>query len=623
MKQKTCAYGLWKSELSPKMMAKNIRFEDVAWSGESLLWREERSGWGAILIQRPGQAPTELNTQVSAQGCVGYGGGSFAVHEDQLYFCGRDGRLYSMSIVKGFEKPITPKFGAIGSPTPSPNGKWIAYIHSDEGCDRIALIDSEGKNWPIILVSGADFYMQPAWSPDGNRLAWIAWDHPNMPWDGARLESAEILYMDDGSPTLGPVSTLAGGKSISVQQPAFSPSGQFVAYLSDESGYLHLYLQDLQTAERRQLTRGAYDYAGPAWVQGIRSFLWSSDETIIAFPQQKGRMEMQRIAIDGQIFSVDMPPHYSIFLQPAISKQGALAVIASSNQVPTRVVSFREDKEYIHAFSMVERLPSREYSVMESLTWADPASGEPVFGNYYPPQNEAFCSQGLPPTILCIHGGPTSDSDARFNVRAQFFTQRGFAVMELNYRGSSGYGREYMQCLKGNWGRYDVEDAVSAARFLVDTGRASADGIAIMGGSAGGYTVLQAITDCPGVFRAAVCLYGVSNLFTLDQATHKFESEYCSGLLGSLPEAADVWRARSPIFKVDQIQDSVLVFHGAEDKAVPIEQAEVIVNSLRESGKDCEYHVYPNEGHGWRRSENIEHFYKKTLEFLVNRLVLG
>ena len=186
-----------------------------------------------------------------------------------------------------------------------------------------------------------------------------------------------------------------------------------------------------------------------------------------------------------------------------------------------------------------------------------------------------------------------------------------------------GYGREYMQCLKGNWGQYDVEDAVSGARYLIDTGRARPEAIAIMGGSAGGYTVLQAITDCPGVFRAAVCLYGVSNLFTLDQATHKFEAEYCSGLLGRLPDAADVWRARSPIFKVDQIQDSVIIFHGAKDRAVPIEQAEVIVSSLREKGKDCEYHVYPNEGHGWRHSENIEHFYEKTLDFLVARLVLG
>ena len=285
-------------------------------------------------------------------------------------------------------------------------------------------------------------------------------------------------------------------------------------------------------------------------------------------------------------------------------------------------MSFQNGHEEIRAYSIPERIPKSEFSSYEAHSWIEPKTGIRVYGNYYPPQNSSFVSSGLPPTIICVHGGPTAESDARFNAKVQFFTQRGFAVMELNYRGSTGYGREYMQILRGNWGVFDVEDAVGAAQHLVDKGLANSSAIAIMGGSAGGYTVLQAVTDHPGVFRAAVCLFGVSNLFSLDRDTHKFESQYCSGLIGTLPDTAAKWRARSPIFKADQIEDSLMIFHGAKDKAVPIEQAEEIVSVLKARGKDHVYHVYPNEGHGWRHADNIEHFYQSTLDFLIERMVL-
>jgi len=249
--------------------------------------------------------------------------------------------------------------------------------------------------------------------------------------------------------------------------------------------------------------------------------------------------------------------------------------------------------------------------------------GEPVHGLFFPPHNPSFEATGEPPLIVNIHGGPTSQVRAFFNPKAQFFATRGYAFLEVNYRGSTGYGRSYWQALNGAWGVYDVEDALSGARHLADQGLVDGTRLVIMGGSAGGFTVLQSLVDHPGSYKAGVCMYGVANQFTLAAETHKFEARYSDKLLGPLPEAADLYRARSPIFHADKIQDPIIVFQGEDDKVVPQTQSDEIVASLERRNVPHEYHLYAGEGHGFRKTETIEHFYNAVERFLKQYVIFA
>jgi dipeptidyl aminopeptidase/acylaminoacyl peptidase len=243
-------------------------------------------------------------------------------------------------------------------------------------------------------------------------------------------------------------------------------------------------------------------------------------------------------------------------------------------------------------------------------------NGGLVHGIFYAPCNENFDGLGLPPLIVLIHGGPTSQRGAHYDPLAQFFTSRGYAALQVNYRGSTGYGREYRDQLKNNWGIFDVDDAVSGARHFAEQGIVEADKLVIMGGSAGGFTVLKALEDHPGFFKAGICLYGVANQFTLVADTHKFEERYSESLLGPLPEAAQRYRQRSPVFYADKIQDPIAIFQGEDDKVVPRSQSDQIVAALQRNGVPHEYHLYPGEGHGFRKSETVEAFYKSVEKFL-------
>ena len=276
----------------------------------------------------------------------------------------------------------------------------------------------------------------------------------------------------------------------------------------------------------------------------------------------------------------------------------------------------------IHRYSSTETIPQEDLSQPEPLSWTA-SDGKEAYGLYYPPCSGAFVGNGLPPAIVQVHGGPTSQYTIGYHGATQFFTSRGYAVLEVNYRGSTGYGREYRDALQRSWGILDVEDTVSGVRFLAESGRADPDRLVVMGGSAGGYTVLRVLTEYPGVFRAAICMYGVSDLFALAQETHKLEAHYLDGLIGKLPEASAIYRERSPIFSVERITDPIAIFQGEDDKVVPKDQSEKIVASLRSRGVPHEYHVYAGEGHGWRKTETIEAFYSDVERFLRTHVLFS
>ncbi len=616
----TRPYGLWDSPLTSRGLASHRRIMDMQWDrdGRMLVWLEGRFGQRMLVCTSVAHcdAPRELTIDHAVQAKVGYGGGDFTVANGHVFFVEKSGQIYRQSLDVGLARPITPAFGDAAAPAVSNSGRWVVYVHTYEQIDSIALVDAEGEQWPQRLTSGHDFYMQPRWHPHDHTIAYIAWDHPQMPWDGTLLY---LTRLHDGiPPTMTQAEVIAGSPNTAIFQPEFSPDGQWLAYVSDESGWGQIYIYDLEHATHRQLTHAAAEHGTPAWVQGMRTYGWSHDSQAIYFVRnEQGVGRLYRQALDSELAElvVGLEP-YTWIEQPAVSPtQDIVVALASASDRPARLVLTGETETRLLCRTETENIAPAQLSPAEPVTW-ESSQGAQVHGMLYLPASQRFTSSGRPPAIVKIHGGPTSQASATYDPQTQFFTTRGYTVLLVNYRGSTGYGRAYMEALRDNWGVYDVVDAVSGAQFLVDQGYADSTKIVIMGSSAGGYTVLETLCQAPGVFKAGLCLYGISNLFTLAAETHKFEEHYLDLLLGPLPAASALYRQRSPIFHAEKISDPVAVFQGTADEVVPRAQSDSMVESLRRQGVSHEYHVYENEGHGWRKQETITKFYDDVEAFL-------
>lgn len=630
--QQNRPYGLWTSPLQPQQLAEGLQLSDVAWDsdGTTLVWLEGRSDRGVLVcLPADGGAPRDVTTALSVRAWVGYGGGDFGVAGGYVYFAETSGRLYRQALASGDATPLTPGFGYAAAPTVSPDQRWLVFVHSYEGQDCLAVVDTAGRHWPQRLVQGHDFYMQPCWHPSGTMLAWVAWNHPRMPWEGAELCLGTVRTSAEGLPQLAAGSVLAGSDTVSIFQPTFSPDGRFLAYVSNQSGWDNLWLYDLTTQTHRALTNDDADVGTPAWIQGLRTYGFGHDSRGLFYLRNSGGV--RRLWYYDLAGSTAQESHvgleaYTAIEQPALSPtQARLACIASAATQPARLITV--DLAVPHPprvcrRSASESLPPETFSTPQALTWAS-ASGMLSHGLFYPPTSRQWQSSGTPPAIIHIHGGPTSQAVAGFHAQVQFLTTRGYAVLQVNHRGSTGYGRAYRDALRGQWGVADVEDAISGAQFLCDQGWVDASKLVIMGGSAGGYTVLQALVRFPGFFKAALCLYGISNLFTLAAGTHKFEAYYLDSLIGALPAAAALYRERSPIFHADAIRDPVALFQGEIDQVVPREQADTLVASLQRRGVPHVYHVYAGEGHGWRKAETVAHFYAAMEAFLRQYVIFA
>lgn len=616
-------YGLWDSPLSPRSLAGERKLDAPQWDRDgTLVWLEQRSGKGVLVAQSPGDdAPRDLTSDLSVRAEVGYGGGDFTVHGGHVFFVvHKTGRIYRQALAGGIARPITPPFGQAASPAVSPDGRWLAYVHSDGQMDCIAVVDAAGRGWPQILAGGHDFYMQPRFSPDGQHVTWIAWDHPNMPWDGTTLYLAPLVALEGAPPRLGEARAIAGGRDTAVFQPEFTPDGRRLLFVSDETGWGRIGVHDLAKGLNRWITPDGVEHGAPAWVQGLRTYCIAADgRSVVAARNELGFQRAFRIDVDtGENHSIAALEEYSQIDSLAAAPSGSMVALAASSPVVSpRVVVFdlTSNRTRIAARAAGETLPAASLAQCQPLTW-NSAGGEPAHGLFYPPANDAFQGSGRPPLIVQIHGGPTSQYKAGWRPDAQFFATRGYAVLLVNYRGSTGHGRPYMLRLRGNWGICDVEDAVSAVRHLAESGLVDGSRAVIMGGSAGGFTVLQTMVRQPEAFAAGISLYGVANQFTLAADTHKFESRYLDSMLGPLPEAAAVYRERSPVFHAQNIRRPLALFQGDIDKVVPKDQSDSIADALRRNGTSYEYHVYKDEGHGWRKSETIEHFYQAVDGFL-------
>ncbi len=625
-------YGRWDSQLTGDAMAAAMGFEEVLWrhDGGALLWLESRAGVNTLVEQRVDDAGMlveghrDLTEGANLRGRVGYGGGAVALGRDEAYYSDESGGLFALPLAHGPARRLIPRHGETAAPTPSPDGRWLLYVHRADDVDSLALVDTRGERWPQRLVSGADFYMQPCWHPDGERVAWIEWDHPNMPWDGTRLVMATLRFAEQtcvGKETL----RVAGDEQTAIFQPTFSPDGRTLAYTSDATGRGELYLYDLEGGATRKLSEFPGELDQPAWAQGQRSFCFSSDGArIVAIENREARSLLWSIAVrDGHAERVPGLEAYTALGKPSPrpGRGGGIALIGASSTLTPRVLSIGgSGPARVVRRATAERIPEDALAEPEAVSFrAD--DGEEAHGLLYRPHSLAFESEGLPPALVSIHGGPTGQATRTFNLRAQYFATRGVAVLEVNHRGSSGYGRAYREALAGRWGVLDVADAVAGRRWLEAEGIADPARVAIIGGSAGGYTVLRTLTEHPGLFAAGLSLYGIGNLLTFAARTHKFESRYLDRLIGPLPQAAARYRERSPLFSADTIEDPVAIFQGSEDRVVPRDQAEAIVASLRQRGVPYAYHLYEGEGHGWRKPETVRRFWADVDAFIGAHLL--
>ena len=614
--------GTWPSLISPEITGKLLEFSEPVWNRNcDLFWRERSSNnTGIYQYSFDKKEVIDISPGTNVGGGIGYGGGSFTVNGDSIIYVEKgSNQLYLLSVVDIQPKEITTSLCKTAAPRISPSGKYLVFVHSDETDDTISITDIDGSISPLPLVTGSDFYSYPRWHPDGSRLAWVSWDHPHMPWDSSQLSLGELKENPGGLPTLEDKTLIAGGKGVSIVQPEFSPDGRCLSYVSDQSGWWQIYVLDLATGIHKQLTHAQAEHALPPWLQDQCTYGFSNDSQRIFFTRnQAGFSSLWQVKLEsGQESKINLDEDYTWLEGFAISPQNdQIALIASRGDIPHRLITVTPDGQTsVIRNSSPEVQPRNIFSLPKPVSWSGP-EGNMIHGLFYPPHNPSFTDNNLPPLMIIIHSGPTRQKWAEFELRAQFFSSRGYGVLAVNYRGSTGYGRNYRQALKRQWGVMDVEDCLSGAHFAAAQGWADPDKMVLLGSSSGGLTVLQILVTYPGVFRAGISLYGIANHLTLLENPPKFERFYSNWLLGPYPEKASVYRERSPLFSADRIRDPVAIFQGGKDPIVPIDQAEQIVGALRKNGVPHEYHLYPEEGHGFKQAENVQDFYLKADTFL-------
>lgn len=612
-------FGMWKSPISAdRYVSAGGRLGSLMFGrGASILLtesKETRSLW--LYDEIDGRR--RLNGDLPIGGTVGYGGGDFDASESLIVFAVPGKGLFLRGYDKAPPRSLVATDHRVSSPKLSPDGRFVLYLESDGVADWLALVsvmDGETRK----VAKGADFYMQPSWSPDGTRAVWVEWNHPDMPWIGSAIFLAEF---DAESASFRAVRRIAGGTDFPADQPDFSPDGKRLSYIVSNGAFQDIALYDLETGASAVLVNGeGCEFSPAAFVMGIRSTAWFADGGRLLFRRTRGvRQTIETVRLsDGAVERVNFPARYTGFDQLALdAKTGAIAVIAVGPYEDAAVLHHDPEKG---ATAVVHRLSTDELeetwiSEPRELSWEAP-DGSTVHGVYYAPKNPNFSWEGKPPAFVMIHGGPTWIRDLRFSMERTYFTTRGYGYLDVNYRGSTGYGNAYRDALNGFWGLADVEDAIGGADALGKLGLADRSRMAIIGGSAGGYTVLNALARFPGSFKVGVSLFGVTNLFALSLDTEKLELHYNDTLIGPLPMADAKYRDWSPCFHADRITAPMAIFQGEADPVVPLTQAQELVRKLRTAAV---VRYYPGEGHGFRKAETNLDYIRTLTEFVQDNL---
>jgi dipeptidyl aminopeptidase/acylaminoacyl peptidase len=641
MTTEIASYGEWPSPIAGADIArKSVGLAFPVMHGAEVWWQEARpaeDGRLAVVCRGPDgvtrdllPAPWNARTRVHE-----YGGRAYLPVPGGLVFANfADQRLYYQAEA-GEPTPLTPPADEAAADrfadfVLSPGGDEVWCVRERHAGGRVsrAIVavpldgSAAGPTDAVrVLVSGSDFYASPRPSPDGTRLAWICWDHPLMPWDGAELRVGTL----DG--TVRDHRVIMGGRTESVLGPVWRDDRSLYV-ISDRSGWWNLYLVGPDGTFRALCPRDE-EFAGPLWQLGMDPYAVLADGRIAITHGTGGR----RLAVldpgTGELTDLDLP--YQVFMAWLSGSGQSVAVIAGGPTVPMCVA--RVDitagggtAELRELHQEAEWLPGHDYLPVPREARLAAPSGTVVHALVYPPTNPGFVAPDgeLPPYIVWVHGGPTSQVVPRLDLEKAFFTSRGIGIIDVNYGGSSGYGRGYRERLRGQWGVVDVSDVMTAALALAEAGEADRKRLGIRGGSAGGWTALAAVTsglgvnghkNSGGVFAAATSYFGVSDLRGFAAQTHDFESRYLDGLIGPLPECEALYIERAPVGHVDGATSPVLLLQGLDDPIVPPVQAESIAADLAEHGIPHAYLAFAGESHGFRKSETIVASLEAELSF--------
>ncbi|MFO7279740.1 MAG: S9 family peptidase [Thermoanaerobacterales bacterium] len=644
-------YGSWPTPITSELVVRAAAgLGAVVLDGDAVVWSEQRpeEGGRTQLVRRAPDGTTTdlLPAGLDARTAVHeYGGGAWWARDGVVWFVHwADQRLRRLAD-GGEPEPVTPE---PDSPRADrwadgdvhPGGRWMAVVHEHHPAgggpadvvNEVALLDGTGELPPRSLVRGPDFVSDPRFSPDGRRLCWVQWSHPDMPWDGTELCVAD-LHDGPVGPGLSRPAVVAGrpdaapggdGRGESVAQPRWAPDGS-LWFVSDRSGWWNLYrwVPPAPGAPAREgrvepVVEVEAEIGVPQWVFGQSRYAFLDGGRAVFAYTRDGLDHLAVRAADGTVHDLDLP--YTAISSVEAAGDAVVFVGASPVAEPA-VVRLRLDGVALAGEPEVLR-PPRDlgldpawFSFPEPIDFPT-SGGRTAHGLFYPPTNpEVTPPEGeLPPLLVLIHGGPTSAARPMLQLRTQYWTSRGFAVVDVNYGGSTGYGRAYRNQLRGAWGVVDVDDCEAAARWLAEQGRVDPDRLCIRGGSAGGYTTLAALAF-RDTFAAGASHYGVADLEALATETHKFESRYLDSLIGPYPQRRDLYVERSPIHHLEGFDRPLIVLQGLEDEVVPPNQAEMIVDALRAKGVPVAYVPFEGEQHGFRRAENIRRALDAELSF--------
>jgi dipeptidyl aminopeptidase/acylaminoacyl peptidase len=599
-----------------------LRLGSVVLEGDDIYWlegRPEEAGRN-VVVKRSADGSTADVTPPGSNvrsRVHEYGGAAYTVSHGTVYYSEfGDQRLYRLR-PGGVPEALTPA-GNWFYADAQVDGKRDRLVcvredHSSRAPEAVTTLVSlplsAGPAPADVIVAGHDFYSTPRFSPDGSRLCWVAWRHPQMPWDGTELWVAEVA--PNGS--LGTAACVAGGPTESIFQPGWSPDGELF-FTSDRSGWWNLYR--LRGNRIEPVCSLAAEFGRPLWTLGTATWAFVGNSRILAACAERGLWRLVLIdAVSGATtrLPTDLEPTDTI---AATRTHGVL--VAGSPSSPDTVVRVDLSTGGVEAIRAASTLGVKPGFLSAPVVIEFPTDGGlTAYLFYYAPQSPEFAGTPgeKPPLIVVSHGGPTAAAHSRLNLEIQYWTSRGFAVADVNYGGSSGYGRAYRERLRGQWGIVDVADCVNGANYLVAAGKADANRLIIRGRSAGGYTTLAALVFRPDVFRAGASYYGVADLELLARETHKFESRYLEGLIGAYPEARSLYYDRSPVHFVDRLSCPIILFQGAEDQVVPPGQARLMREAAHRRGLPVALVVYEGEQHGFRRADTIVHCLEAELFF--------
>ena len=631
MDKMVASYGSWESPITADLItAKTIGLMEVCADGEDIYWIESRpleQGRYAIMRRLPDGVIMECTPpNFSARTRVHeYGGGAFTVHKGVVYFCNfEDQHLYRQSMngaPNGAPELLTPQddYRYADLVVDEKRNRLICvredHTGQGEAVNTIVSISLKGNDNGTVLVQGNNFYSSARLSPDGNKLAWLTWNHPNMPWDGTELWVADVS--EDG--TLQNAQLIIGSATESIFQPEWSPDG-VLYFVAERTGWWNLYRW--QDGRAEPLHPMEAEFGEPQWVFGMSTYAFVSTNKIICTYTQNGLCFLASLDIDTRNFTPIETPYTDI--AHVQSGKGFVLFIAGSPTQPLAVVRLdAETMKMENVRQAFEVTVDLGYFSQPRPISCPTTDGRTAHAIYYAPQNKDYAALETekPPLVVMSHGGPTSATGTALKYGIQYWTSRGFAVADVNYGGSTGYGRAYRQQLNRNWGIVDVDDCCNAALYLVNEGLADPNRLAIRGGSAGGYTTLACLAF-RDVFKAGASHFGVSDLEALAQETHKFESRYLDSLIGPYPERKDLYEERSPIHFTQNFNCPIILFQGDEDQIVPPSQSQLMFEAVRAREIPTAYVLFQGEQHGFRKAESIKralegelYFYAKIFQF--------